>query len=130
MPNDDIKDLAVSLFPIQTVSNPVDLLYKNLWTYYNIRLEKKVDFDSITKEVLVKAKERGSKIFNAIEAIFKGDFMDRFKKRLMKSKGMMKSTTNGTNGQTSMNESNDGTERKVFAFGEQADSNSQVENKS
>lgn len=56
MPKDDIKDLAVSLFPIQNLNNPVDLLYKNLWTYYNIRLEKKVDFDNITKEVLIKAK--------------------------------------------------------------------------
>lgn len=30
VPNDDIKDLAVSLFPIQTIANPIDLLYKNL----------------------------------------------------------------------------------------------------
>lgn len=46
----------MSLFPIKTFEDPIDMLYKNLWTYYNIRMDKKAEFDQITKEVVIKAK--------------------------------------------------------------------------
>lgn len=38
----EVTDLALTLFPLQTLANPIDLFYKNLWTFYNIRIEKKV----------------------------------------------------------------------------------------
>jgi len=43
--NQQIVDISLELFPMKTLSNPIDLLFKNLSSFYELKLEKKVDFE-------------------------------------------------------------------------------------
>jgi hypothetical protein len=40
----DIIDFATTLFPIKTASDPLDMLYKNMDNFYQIKMDKGLEF--------------------------------------------------------------------------------------
>jgi hypothetical protein len=46
--------------------DPYDLFYNNLSTFYHIRINKKIEFEIITKEILKKVKDFSSNLNQAI----------------------------------------------------------------
>ena len=74
VPASQITDFATSLFPIRTISDPFDMLYKNMATYYNTRFDKKIDFEKTTEEVLKKACSQNRQVFEGLQILFSGPF--------------------------------------------------------
>ena len=53
-------EFALSLFPIQSADDPLELFYKNMVTYFHLRMDKRLTFQEVINEVIGKAKEKHS----------------------------------------------------------------------
>lgn len=83
-------------------------------------MNKKQSFEDVTLEVISKAKEKHSGLHQILQEVFKSKFIERFKKRIMKNRGISKPVTSQGISGDKKNESFETTERKVYTFGKQS----------